>query len=340
MLCMMYVVLCSSGPILLDWVKRAHGGRFRFSVPALTFNAWAIAACLGFVWTLAKKGRAGLAQLNRPDMLWRFCITSSLFTAGDMLGFMSMQHLDVGTFSLLGKSLAIITTLVLSQVVLRRRHTAFQKVLVVIVAASTVVFCREEQRARTLILAGASGTGSLVVCPTSEWVAGIVQRTAAVCMTSLGAVLQERLLTRDPGISFMVQQCWMGCGALVMSFFTLRCLYGLPASYLAVGFNDWRVLVLLVMYVATGLMTGLIVKRLGAVTKALCVPIYLGGCYLYAVRTGTAALSFEVVVAWTASTTCVLLFAITKAGPEFWIALLGGTAKGHVKAGAESSDQA
>lgn len=63
---------------------------------------------------------------------------------------------------------------------------------------------------------------------------------------------------------------------------------GLPFSALTRGFDNWRVLVLLFSYVASGLTTALMVKKLGAVAKSLCVPIYLGGCYFYAVHTGSA----------------------------------------------------
>lgn len=315
--CIAYVLLCSSGPILLDWVKRAHGGRFRFSVAALTFHAWAIASCLGLIWTGASLGRPGLRRLNRPDMLWRFCITTGLFTAGDMLSFASMQHLDVGTFSLLGKSFSIVITLVLSRLVRGKPHTTLQYLLVVGVAAATVMFCREEQIAKTMIATAAvkSTASSLAVPPPAvgEWLFGLVQRVSAVGLTSLGAVLQESLFKRERNNPFMMQQCWMGCGAMLMSLFTLRCLYGLPLSHLLVGFGDWRVLVLLGTYITTGLMTGLIVKHLGAVAKALCVPIYLGGCYCYAVCSGSAALTLQALAAWAASTACVLTFAVSKA---------------------------
>jgi hypothetical protein len=62
----------------------------------------------------------------------------------------------------------------------------------------------------------------------------------------------------------------------------------LPFAALQQGFNNWRTLVLLFSYVASGLTTALMVKILGAVAKSLCVPIYLGGCYFYAVHTGSA----------------------------------------------------
>ena len=62
----------------------------------------------------------------------------------------------------------------------------------------------------------------------------------------------------------------------------------MPFAALQEGFNNWRTLVLLFSYVASGLTTALMVKKLGAVAKSLCVPIYLGGCYFYAVHTGSA----------------------------------------------------
>lgn len=304
-LCGVYVLLSSSGPIMFDWVKRGHGGKFPFSVPALTFHAWGIAALLGLCWT-ASRGKKGWQMLNRPDMLWRFCITTSMFAAGDMLSFESIQHLDVGTFSLVGKALAIVVTVFMSRVVLKRHQSTTQYVLVAGVAAATMAFCHSEMQARDFISPGASGLADI---PAHEWFLGLVQRSTAVCITCLGAVLQERLLTREPGIPFLVQQSWMGCGAMLMCLLTMKW-NRLPLSVLTQGFDNWRVLILLSTYVANGLAAGLMVKRLGAVAKALCVPIYLGGCYAYAVRTGSACLSVSALLAWFASTVCILLYAV------------------------------
>lgn len=311
-LCAVYVVVSASGPILLDWVKRANGGTFPFMVPALTFHAWATASALG-VGTAVAKGREGIKQLNQPNMIWRFMLTTTLFTCGDILSFTSMQHLDVGTFSLVGKAFAIAITVGLTRVVLGKRQTRLQYGLVVAVVVATIGFCRSEMVARGHASGGGFfGTGG--EWPESKWFLGLGQRTAAVAMTSLGAVLQERLLTMQPGIPFMMQQCWMGMGAMAMSFFALRVLHHLPTSALFTGFDDWRVLVLLAMYTINGLCTGLMIKQLGAVAKALCVPIYLGGCYAYAVKTGSAGFTLQVLLAWGASTACILLFAVSKAG--------------------------
>eukprot|EP00434_Breviolum_minutum_P003426 symbB.v1.2.003014.t1/scaffold113.1/size324549/12 len=82
-LCSAFVILSAIGPILFDWVKRHNAGRFPFFVPALVFHAWAIDGLLGLAWA-ASQGREGLSALWRPDMLWRFFITTSLFVAGDM----------------------------------------------------------------------------------------------------------------------------------------------------------------------------------------------------------------------------------------------------------------
>ena len=87
----------------------------------------------------------------------------------------------------------------------------------------------------------------------------------------------------------MVQQSWMSLAAMTLSLLTLRFVHGLPLSALTEGFGHWRVLVLLFSYVASGLTTALMVKKLGAIAKSLCVPIYLGFCYAYAVYTGSAS---------------------------------------------------
>jgi len=314
-LCSAHVGLGMSGPIILDWVKWHHGGVFKFSIPALTFFAYAFAVTLGAAWTISR-GREGFRQLNRPDMLWRFCLTASLFTVGDILSFISMQHLDPATFSLMGKGLSIALTVVLTRLLLGRKQTSQQYSLVLAVAVSTFVFCHQEAlaRGRTAALLGSS-TGALrsAVAVNAEWWLGATQRSAAVFMLSLAAVLQERFLIREPGIPFMLQQCWMGCGALMTSLIANWLLYGsLPGPDLLRGFDDWRVVLLLVFYVGNGLTAGLMVKRLGALTKALTVPIILGGCYAYSVLSGSASLSFGAVVAWAVSTGLILAFALTK----------------------------
>lgn len=315
-LCSVYIALSASGPMLFDWIKQHHGGRFPFSVPALTFHAYAIAALLGLAWTV-QNGRKGFQQLLRLDMLWRFCITTSLFTMGDILSFHSIQHLDLGTFSLVGKAVAIILTVLLSRLVIGKRQSTLQYTLVSLVALTTTAFCLAEVQARGLVAAGVNraivSAGGYRPRLATDWFTGLVQRTAAVCLTSLAAVLQEKLLTREPHIPFLLQQCWMGCAAMAISFFTMRVVQGQPSSYLFRGFDDWRVIVFLLMFVANGMSAGLMVKRLGATAKALCVPFYLGLCYVYAVQTGSAALTVQVVAAWLTTTACILLYAVTKA---------------------------
>lgn len=308
-LCSAFVVLSAIGPILFDWVKRHNAGRFPFFVPALVFHAWAIDGLIGLLWAAAQ-GRKGLKLLWRPDMLWRFFITTSLFVAGDMLSFMSIAHLDVGTFSLVGKALAIILTVLLSRVVLKKGQSPQQYALVVAVAVATVVFCQSEAHARQM--ASQALSRSSVNMASMEWCLGLTERSIAVFLTSLAAVLQEQLLTFRPGIPFLVQQSWMSLAAMSLSLFTLRFVYGLPFAALQQGFNNWRTLVLLFSYVASGLTTALMVKKLGAVAKSLCVPIYLGGCYFYAVHTRSATFTLPVIAAWTTSTACILLYAISK----------------------------
>jgi len=297
------------GPILFDWVKRGNSGSFPFSVPALVFNAWAIDAFVGFCWAVTQ-GSKSVQLLWRPDMVWRFFITTSLFVAGDMLSFMSIEHLDVGTFSLVGKALAIILTVLLSRLVLKKGQSLQQYSLVAAVAVATMFFCQSEVQARQ-----AANLAKVLRSPTQasmSWYLGLAERSTAVFLTSLAAVLQEQLLTNRPGIPFMVQQSWMSLAAMTLSLLTLRFVHGLPLSALTEGFGHWRVLVLLFSYVASGLTTALMVKKLGAIAKSLCVPIYLGFCYAYAVYTGSASLTLQVLAAWTASTACILLYAISK----------------------------
>eukprot|EP00930_Biecheleria_cincta_P082700 TRINITY_DN72371_c0_g1_i1.p1 TRINITY_DN72371_c0_g1~~TRINITY_DN72371_c0_g1_i1.p1 ORF type:complete len:355 (-),score=43.39 TRINITY_DN72371_c0_g1_i1:83-1147(-) len=316
-LCCMHVVFGMAGPFLLDWVKRHHGGSYRFSIPALTFLAYAMALMLGATWTLLN-GREGLRLLNRPDMLWRFCVTASLFTMGDILSFMSMQHLDPGTFSLMGKGLSIALTVLMTRMLLGRKQTIFQYALVAAVAASTFVFCHQEALSRCQLesrLPAEAHREALRHSSRSELGLGILQRSCAVLLLTLAAVLQERVMTREPDTPFMLQQCWMGCGALSTSFAANIVLHGeVPSAKLLQGFNDWRVVTLLLFYVANGMTAGLMVKRLGALAKALCVPIYLGGCYAYAVCSGSASLATGAVAAWAFSMSLIVIYVLTKVG--------------------------
>jgi len=168
------------------------------------------------------------------------------------------------------------------------------------ITCATLAFCRSE--------ADASSQQQ-----DSTWAFAAVQRAAATALTSLGAVLQERFLACDKDCHFMQQQCWMACGALLTSFIVFRFGYGLRTTELLVGFDNWKVCVVLGFYVTYGLSAGLMVKRLGALVKALCVPVTLGGCYLYAVSAGTAALVAHKVLAWTTSTTLIAMYVISKA---------------------------
>jgi len=133
-----------------------------------------------------------------------------------------------------------------------------------------------------------------------------------VALASLAAVLQQRLLTQQTGVPFLLQQFWMGCGAMVVSLLTLRFGHGLPIASVLEGFEDWRVLVLLATFTGSGMCAGLVVKHLGAVAKALCVPVYLGGCYLYAVHMESAAFTVRALAAWLASVAGILAFAFSK----------------------------
>eukprot|EP00439_Symbiodinium_sp_Y106_P036585 s2363_g4.t1 len=302
-LCFIFLVLSTMGPILFDWVKRGNSGSFPFSVPALVFNAWAIDAFVGFCWAVTQ-GSKSVQLLWRPDMVWRFFITTSLFVAGDMKhGCYRPAEEDL-------TALAIILTVLLSRLVLKKGQSLQQYSLVAAVAVATMFFCQSEVQARQ-----AANLAKVLRSPTQasmSWYLGLAERSTAVFLTSLAAVLQEQLLTNRPGIPFMVQQSWMSLAAMTLSLLTLRFVHGLPLSALTEGFGHWRVLVLLFSYVASGLTTALMVKKLGAIAKSLCVPIYLGFCYAYAVYTGSASLTLQVLAAWTASTACILLYAISK----------------------------
>jgi len=311
-LCTTYVLLSMSCPILLDWVKWHNGGKFGFHVAAMTFNAYIISAILGLTVTVLVR-RTSFKSLIRPDMVWRFGISASLFTMGDILSFTSMKRLDTATFSLVGKAFAIFATVLLSRFMLRKHQTRMQYGLVSAVVVATGFFCNAESQARQLLLQTAGGTASLKVSIGSEWLLGLVQRTLAVLCTTLGAVCQELFLRREPGMSFMLQQCWMATGALLTSFITFHFVQNQPLMYLWQGFDNWRVIVLLLTYVCNGLTAGLMVKHLGALSKALCLPVYLGGCYLYAALSGTVVLSVPAVVAWVVSTLLILAFAVSKA---------------------------
>mmetsp|Transcript_45547 Transcript_45547/g.114768 ORF Transcript_45547/g.114768 Transcript_45547/m.114768 type:complete len:408 (+) Transcript_45547:95-1318(+) len=308
-LCAAHVVLNTSGPIMLQWVKVQNGGKYPFSAAALTFHAYGTAVLMGLAW-VSLQGAAGLRQLAQFGMLVRFCGLACLFAGSDTLSVMSMQHLDPGTFSLVGKALAMVLTVALSYAILGRKQTQAQYRLLVAIVLSTLAFLRSEVRGRdaaSTVAASATDRGS------GLWAYGLTQRVVATSLSALAAVLQERMLQGEAGIPFMLQQSWMGLGALTTTFAAWRYSHGLPISRLLDGFDDWRALLLLATYTLNGLLTGLMVKRLGAVAKALCVPIHLGSCYIYAVSTGTATLELQALLFWLLSTALVVVFGLSKA---------------------------
>lgn len=305
MLCAVYVLLSMSGPILLDWVRRQSGGTFNFNIPALTFNAYGIAAIVGILWTACN---GHMDQLYQPDMFLRFGISASLFSTGDILNFISLKYIDTGSFSLIGKALGIIFTVSLSRLLLGKRQTRLQYGLLTGVAISTAVFCQAESYARAQVI---SGNGSFALANHARPL-GFALRSLGVTFASFAVVLQERFFNKKQA-PFMLQQFWMACGACTTSLVALRLLHGFQLSQLVRGFDDWRVLLLLAMYTCYGLTTGLMVKRLGALAKALCLPVYLGGCYAYAVLSGSTVLSTTVVLAWATSSSLLCVFTVTKA---------------------------
>eukprot|EP00971_Amphidinium_carterae_P300258 5965580-Amphidinium_carterae.1 len=157
----------------------SNGGLFqsveliRFSSSALTFHAFGFATLLGIGWTALNNRWKDLLQ---PDMMWRFFITASLFAAGDIMSFTSIQYLDPGTFSLVGKAFAIVLTVLLSRIFLGKRQTGVQYGLVVGVVLATTAFCRSEANARTLSVAvGADNE----VAAVGRWLKGLALRTGS-----------------------------------------------------------------------------------------------------------------------------------------------------------------
>lgn len=309
-LCSGHVAMNAAAPIMLHWVKEQHGGKYPFSVPALTFHAYSAALCLGLGW-VGTRGTHGVAQFFRLGMLARFCLLAVLFAGSDIVNVMSLQSLDPGTFSLVGKALTIVFTVALSHVLIGRRQTQVQNGLVGAIILFTLAFCQAEASANMQLAGHVADRG---VKSSARWTVGLLQRMSAVFVTSLASVLQERFLSTEVEVHFLLQQCWMGCGALATTFTTWRCIHGLPMSRLLDGFDDWRVLLVLGIYTCNGLMSGLMVKRVGAAAKALCVPIHLGCCYLYAVYSGTASMQMEAIAAWLTSTALVVALGLLKAG--------------------------
>merc|ERR1711957_574749 len=66
------------------------------------------------------------------------------------------------------------------------------------------------------------------------------------------------------------------------------------------------------LYLFHALASALVVKRFGALTKALCVPMVLGGCYAYAVVTNSASMSLSAVASWLISSVLICLFVASK----------------------------
>jgi len=310
--CCGYVVLSASSPLLIDLTKRHNGGSFPFRSPALVFHAYACGTLLGATSTLHASGLQGLHSLLRVDMLCRFGAAAVLLALGDSLNFLSAQHLDVATYTLVGKALAIVVTVLCTRAVLGQGQTRLQHLLVLAITVATAEFCRADLDARHGQGHQQIGSGDPPAAGRRVWWRGLSERTAGVGLVSLAAVLTQRLLTQQQGVPFLRQQFWMGCGAMCTSLLDLRLAHGLPIASLLEGFDNWRALLLLASFTASGLCGGLVVKHLGAVAKALCVPVYLGGCYIYAVQTGSAVFTVRALACWLTSVACILAFAFSK----------------------------
>jgi hypothetical protein len=146
--CCGFVTLNASGPLLMDLVKRHHGGHFPFSSPALIFHAYACAAVLGATSTLLASGLGAWRRLLCANMLCRYGANAALFALGDTLNVMSMEKTDVVTFSLVGKALAIVLTALCSRALLGQEQTRLQLFLLAAITVATADFCMADLDAR------------------------------------------------------------------------------------------------------------------------------------------------------------------------------------------------
>eukprot|EP00929_Paragymnodinium_shiwhaense_P074899 TRINITY_DN3830_c0_g1_i2.p1 TRINITY_DN3830_c0_g1~~TRINITY_DN3830_c0_g1_i2.p1 ORF type:complete len:357 (-),score=47.64 TRINITY_DN3830_c0_g1_i2:13-1083(-) len=305
LVCAVYLLLSVAAPIILDWLKRAQGGHFQFSVAALTFHAYVVAAILGVLWTTTLG--PGLRALY------------------------SMYYLNAGSFSLLGKSFSMAFTVVLSRCLLGRKQSYLQYSLCVGIGLSTLAFCHFELVARKRLAGGSADSeaaSSMTGASDTEaentinavFILGMCLRLGSSFLASLASVMQERILKKDAQMHFMMQQVWMSGGALLVGYAALRLRgrEGGPGSsalsQLVDGFDDVRVLLLLGLFVCHGLMAGLLVKKLGALTKALCTPFVLGGCYTFAVCFGSAPLAAEPLAAWLVCALLIVAYMTTRIG--------------------------
>eukprot|EP00929_Paragymnodinium_shiwhaense_P074900 TRINITY_DN3830_c0_g1_i3.p1 TRINITY_DN3830_c0_g1~~TRINITY_DN3830_c0_g1_i3.p1 ORF type:complete len:285 (-),score=43.80 TRINITY_DN3830_c0_g1_i3:13-867(-) len=262
--------------------------------------------------------KEGLADCSRPLL-------------GDIMGMYSMYYLNAGSFSLLGKSFSMAFTVVLSRCLLGRKQSYLQYSLCVGIGLSTLAFCHFELVARKRLAGGSADSeaaSSMTGASDTEaentinavFILGMCLRLGSSFLASLASVMQERILKKDAQMHFMMQQVWMSGGALLVGYAALRLRgrEGGPGSsalsQLVDGFDDVRVLLLLGLFVCHGLMAGLLVKKLGALTKALCTPFVLGGCYTFAVCFGSAPLAAEPLAAWLVCALLIVAYMTTRIG--------------------------
>jgi hypothetical protein len=274
----------------------------------LSLHAYSLGTLLGFAGVASSEGVRGIVDaLLLPDMS-RYIALAGLMAMGDMLSIASMAYLDPGSFMLLGKGISILMTVALSYVVLGKRQSHRQYIIVALLLASTTWFLRAQS--------GAMGLAGRWKGGAERWLFGMVTRALGVVLGALASVVQECLMTGKAVVSFWKMQTWICMGGALVSLGIMHIQQGISYKSVFQGFDDWPLHAAIVFNVLAGLVQGLLLKRCGAMTKALCLPMVLGGSYFLSVVLGSAAPNMQAFLAWLSCSALIAAFALAPKAPK------------------------
>lgn len=123
-------------------------------------------------------------------------------------------------------------------------------------------------------------------------------------------------MKQEKGVSFVTQQCWVCVGGMLMSLVALHFQRGVSFESLFEGFDTWPTFLAISLNLCHVVIASLLVKRQGALTKSLCIPFVLAGCYTYGVMIGSTQPELVSVASLMTSSSLLVAFAMSKAENE------------------------
>lgn len=259
-----FVILDAARPLMYS-LALADVGEGDFEPSAAMFNCvkQALGIVVAAVVALAHRGQAGLQDCLPTLATARLIPVASLYTVANVLSIVALNKLDAATFKLV-MQMGLLTTGAFSWAILGKRYSVHQVHALVLTVVAIFSFSLAKARDAD---EGAARAGTTH----QKFVEGLVYALSCALCTSLGSVLSERFLTRDPRPFYAqkIQLEFAGIPCTAAMFIGLPLLGRDSGSSSPFAGWTWLFFVSLLLWVVSGWLTGIVVKHLTSLVKRL-----------------------------------------------------------------------